>query len=300
MSKRHLGMLLAAAGAICFGIGGTLSNSLFDYIAVSPHWVVSVRMLFAGLLLLGYLLCRHVAIFDIWRNKKDALGVILFGIFGVLFAQSTFLQSVFYGNAAVATILQSLGPALIVIILAVALRQLPRRNETIAIIVSLVGIFLVVTNGDLHRLDVPVRAFVWGLISVIGLAAYTLLPRPLLKRHSSLIVVGWGLLIGGVVSNFFAPVWHVPAHFDGRVFFTVAGVVVIGTMLAYAFYVASLNYLAPALVSMLGIFEPLTATVLSVTLLGVQFHLYQIIGVVLALLSIVLINLPVPVKRSRL
>lgn len=300
MSKHRLGLFLAAAGAICFGIGGTLSNILFTRITVSPQWVVSARMLFSGLLILGYLLCRRENIFSIWHQKRDVFGVLLFGIFGVLFAQATFLQAVFYGNAAVATILQSLGPALIVIILSVALRQVPRRNEAIAILISLIGVFLVVTNGDLHQLDVPVQAFVWGLISVIGVAAYTLLPRPLLARHSSLIVVGWGLLIGGIVANFVAPVWQLPKDFGGVELLLVIGVVLIGTMGAYACYVASLNYLQPAIVSMLGLFEPLTATILAVLFLGVQFRGFQIIGVILALFSIILINFPLPKKHRSL
>lgn len=300
MSKRHLGMFFAAAGAICFGIGGTLSNLLFTRITVSPRWLVSARMLFGGVLLLSYLLCRRVNIWSIWHHKKDAIGVILFGIFGVLFAQSTFLQSVYYGNAAVATILQSLGPALIVILLSIYLRNLPRRNEVIAIVISLIGVFLVVTNGDVHQLDVPAKAFIWGLISVIGVAAYTLLPRPLLANYSSLVVVGWGLLVGGVSENFFAPIWHLPAHAGGLEFLMVAGIVVIGTMGAYAFYVASLNYLEPAIVSMLGIFEPLTATILAVTFLGVQFHGFQLLGILLALSSIILINFPLPKRQVHL
>ncbi|MBD4920148.1 EamA family transporter, partial [Xanthomonas citri pv. citri] len=82
-----------------------------------------------------------------------SLRIIAFGIFGVLFAQTSFLLSVFYGNAAIATILQSLGPSIIIIILAIKSKAIPRRLDIIAIFLSLIGVFLLVTNGNLGELS---------------------------------------------------------------------------------------------------------------------------------------------------
>lgn len=301
MSKRVIGIILAVISAVGFGIGATLSNALFKQIEVSPYWLVTARMLFGGVLLLGYLLIRHQGIFSIWHDKKAVLTLILFGVFGVLFAQATFLLSVYYGNSAVSTILLSLGPALIVLLLAISSKTAPRRNEVLAIILALLGVFLVVTNGNVRQLNVPLKAFLWGLAAVAGVVAYTLIPRGLLAQHSALVVVGWGLFIGGVAANCFAPFWHVPAGFELKHWLLVAGIVVIGTVISYATYVAALGILPPAIVSMLGVFEPLTATVLAVCFLNVSFHGIQFLGVVLALIAIVLINVTLPaIKKNRL
>lgn len=291
MTKK-LAAVLAGTGAIFFGISGILSSILFARIAVSPGWLVSARMFFSGLLLLAYLLVTKQPIFKIWRSWRSAGLVIAFGVLGVCFAQSTFLLSLYYGNAAVATILQSLGPAILILLVALATRRLPRWLDIGAVLLSLVGILLLVTGGKLTSLVVPMPAFVWGVASAFGIVAYTLIPCPLLKHNHSLVVTGWGLFIGGVAANFLTPLTTIPAGFDGLDFLLVAGIVVVGTLLAYAFYVESLNALDPAVVSMLGTLEPLTATVLSVLCLNVSFCPVQFVGIVLTIVAILLINLP--------
>lgn len=291
MTKK-LAAVLAGTGAIFFGISGILSSILFARIAVSPGWLVSARMFFSGLLLLAYLLVTKQPIFKIWRSWRSAGLVITFGVLGVCFAQSTFLLSLYYGNAAVATILQSLGPAILILLVALATRRLPRWLDIGAVLLSLVGILLLVTGGKLTSLVVPMPAFVWGVASAFGIVAYTLIPCPLLKHNHSLVVTGWGLFIGGVAANFLTPLTTIPAGFDGLDFLLVAGIVVVGTLLAYAFYVESLNALDPAVVSMLGTLEPLTATVLSVLCLNVSFCPVQFVGIVLTIVAILLINLP--------
>ncbi|GEO70380.1 DMT family transporter [Levilactobacillus acidifarinae] len=298
MTKKFAAVL-AGTGAIFFGISGVLSSILFARIAVSPGWLVSARMFFSGLLLLAYLLITRQPIFKIWRSWRSAGLVIAFGVLGVCFAQSTFLLSLYYGNAAVATILQSLGPAILILLVAIAKRRLPRWLDIGAVGLSLIGILLLVTGGKLTSLVVPTPAFVWGVASAFGIVAYTLIPCPLLEQNNSLTVTGWGLFIGGVAANCLTPLTAMPAGFDGLDFLLVAGIVVVGTLLAYAFYVESLNGLDPAVVSMLGTLEPLTATVLSVLCLNVSFCPIQFLGIVLTIVAILLINLPQSVPNSR-
>ncbi|CAH0418938.1 DMT family transporter [Periweissella ghanensis] len=296
MNSKYLGIMLAALGATFFGISAACSSLLFNHIAVAPEWLVSVRMFFTGIILLGYLSIKRQPIFSIWRNKRDVILLILFAIFGVYISQTAFIFSVYYGNAAVGTILQALAPAIIVLALLAFKRVLPRVSEVIAIIISLAGVFLLITNGNLAKLVVPKAAIYWGLISTLGTVAYTLIPRGLLQRYSPLPIVGWGMLIGGIFSNFQHPVWKMPAHFDVQAAAYVVAIVIIGTLLSYVCYLMSLNYLSPAMVSMLGTFEPLTATILAVILLNVGFQFWQAIGTILALGAVIIINLPAEIK----
>nr|WP_243686307.1 EamA family transporter [Lentilactobacillus rapi] len=59
--------------------------------------------------------------------------------------------------------------------------------------------------------------------------------------------------------------------------------VIFGTMLAYLFYLQSLSYIQPTTASVLGSFEPLSATILSILLLGISFGLPETIGGILIL-----------------
>lgn len=53
-------------------------------------------------------------------------------------SQLTYFLAVSYGNAATATVLQFLGPLFIIIYLALASRQWPRRVDVVSIVVALV------------------------------------------------------------------------------------------------------------------------------------------------------------------
>lgn len=111
------GILLVLTGAICWGIGGTVSQKLFQLDGIEVNWYVTVRLLSAGLLLLLIQSCtrERSQIIDVWRNKKTAGQLIIFGLVGMLAVQYTYMASIKHGNAAVATLLQYLSPVMIMI-----------------------------------------------------------------------------------------------------------------------------------------------------------------------------------------
>lgn len=294
LARKHVNIIFGGLSAILFGISGILASVLFQRINMVPEWLVGMRMFWSGLLLILVLACKFGgSIFSIWYRKVDAILIILFGVIGVLLAQSSFFLSVYFGDAAMATILQSLGPTIIIILLSIFYRKLPVRMDTVSIIIALIGVFLLVTNGDIGHLKVTTQALFWGIISAFGVAAYTLIPRPLLQQHHALLVVAWGLLIGGIAENLIQPLWHIPNNLQ-VIDWSMIGFIIIGsTLVPYALYVLSLCHLAPTTASLLGIIEPLTATLISVTLLGVQLLPVQMIGVCLILSTIILISLPV-------
>lgn len=293
---KYKGIIYASLGASFFGISSIIAGILFNRCSIEPGWLVTTRMLFSGLLLLAWLALRKNNIFSVWTSLKSSLRIIAFGIFGVLFAQTSFLLSVFYGNAAIATILQSLGSSIIIIILAIKSKAIPRRLDIIAIFLSLIGVFLLVTNGNLGELSFSASALVWGLLSALGVCAYTLIPCPLIKEHSPLNFVAWALLIGGLISNFLHPVTNLPANFDQVDLLLVSLIVIVGTLLAYSLYINSLKYIEPHIVGMLGMVEPVTAILISTLFLGISFLSFQKIGIVVVFLSLFLINFPTKKK----
>lgn len=293
---KYKGIIYASLGASFFGISSIIAGILFNRCSIEPGWLVTTRMLFSGLLLLAWLALRKNNIFSVWTSLKSSLRIIAFGIFGVLFAQTSFLLSVFYGNAAIATILQSLGSSIIIIILAIKSKAIPRRLDIIAIFLSLIGVFLLVTNGNLGELSFSASALVWRLLSALGVCAYTLIPCPLIKEHSPLNFVAWALLIGGLISNFLHPVTNLPANFDQVDLLLVSLIVIVGTLLAYSLYINSLKYIEPHIVGMLGMLEPVTAILISTLFLGISFLSFQKIGIVVVFLSLFLINFPTKKK----
>lgn len=289
---RGKGFASVIIGTMFWGLSGAVAQYLFTYLHVQPLWLVGVRLLGAGLLLLLYTAIRHGAgVFSIWRNRHDALLLIVFAVCGMMPSQLTYFMAVSYGNAATATVLQFLGPLFIIIYLALASRQWPRRVDVVSIVVALVGTYLLVTHGRLTSLALAPAAVLWGVLAGVSQASYTLLPRKLLRRYDETQVVGWAMLIGGV------PLWPVLGatgipHFGWLGVAAIAFIIVFGTLFAYLLYLRSLAYIPASTTGMLSAFEPLTATVTTVLFLGTKLAGAEIIGGVLILLTTVLQALP--------
>ncbi|WP_086428060.1 EamA family transporter [Staphylococcus cornubiensis] len=290
--KRWLGYLLVIIGASFWGVGGTVSQWLFQHANVDVTWFVAVRLMISGVLLIGIaFMTQGPKVFHIWRDKQSITQILIYGLLGMLAVQYTFMVTISYGNAAVATLLQYLG--LIFIIFYLVFKKVTKigTKEIIAVLLALTGTFLLLTNGDVQNLQVPRMTIVWGLLSAIALAFYTIFPVKLLARWSSLTVVGWAMFIGGVALSFFHPPWQVDFStwtIETHLYFWFA--IIFGTMLAFWFYIDSLRYLHPHESGLLGTLEPLTALLTSVVWLHITFGIWQLVGVVCIILMVVVIS----------
>ncbi|QLK86738.1 DMT family transporter [Staphylococcus sp. 17KM0847] len=290
--KRWMGYILVIVGASFWGVGGTVSQWLFQHANLDVSWFVAVRLIISGLLLIMIaFMTQGVKVFVIWWDKHAAIQIVIYGILGMLAVQYTFMSSISYGNAAVATLLQYLGPIIIIFYLVLTKVTKLGLKEVIAVLFAISGTYLLLTNGDIENLQVPKRAIVWGLLSAVALAFYTIYPVRLLARWGSLNVVGWGMLIGGIALSFLHPPWQVTFTdwtLETHLLFWFA--IIFGTMFAFWFYIESLHYLFPHEAGLLGTIEPLTALLTSVIWLNVSFGVWQFLGVLFIILMVVVLS----------
>lgn len=97
------------------------------------------------------------------QKKRDAALLVGFALFGMVPSQFSYFMAVKYGNAPTATILQFLGPLFIIIYLAIANWQLPRRIDAISMAVALFGTYLLVTKGQFTSLQLAPPAIFFGV-----------------------------------------------------------------------------------------------------------------------------------------
>lgn len=278
-NKRWIGIFFALISASFWGIGGTVAQYLFQQKNIDVNWFVTVRLLLGGLLLVGSQLLIGKNIFSIWQHKYTALRLVIFSIVGMLLVQYSYMISIALGNAAMATLLQYLAPVFIIVYYILRGQQPFTKFDMLIIVLTVSGTFLLLTNGDIHSLSVPVAAIIWGIISGLSLAFYTLYAKPLLATQPSILVVGWAMLVAGVLFNFIAPFWQVgDASFSSSTYIGLTFSIVCGTALAFWLFIASLNYISPKETSIFGTLEPLTAVVSSIVWLSLPFGIWQFVG----------------------
>ncbi|MCH7321553.1 EamA family transporter [Solibacillus sp. MA9] len=292
-NKRMIGFMLVVSGCFFWGIGGTVAQQLFTQ-GIEVSWLVSTRLLIAGTLLLltQAIFKDRGQIFEIWREKYSATRLIIFGLVGMLAVQYTYMAAIKEGNAAVATLLQYLAPVMIIVWVALRGQAKFTKKDAVTISLALGGSFLLLTNGSISALAVPLPAIVWGLLSGVSLAFYTLYAIPLLRRFDSLVVVGWAMVLAGIALSFVKAPWEVDvSSWTASTILYLIIVIIFGTMLSFWFYIESLQTLSVKETSLLGNIEPLTAVLATVLWLKEPFGSFQWLGTSFILVMMIYIAL---------
>lgn len=290
---------MALSSAIFWGISGTCAQFLFEQKNIDPAWLVSWRLLLAGLtLVIASMFAPNSNSFGIWKNKHDAIQLLLFSIFGMVAVQFTYFYSIQLSNAATATVLQYIGPLFVVVFYALKNRRWPTIIEYSALILALTGTFLLVTHGSFGQLVISKNALIWGILSAIALAFYTIQPAQLLRKYSPTVVTGWGMLVGGIIFSIYTKPFYISGTWDYETWAAFGYIIVFGSLLAFFFFLTSVTIIGPQAASLLCSVEPLSAALVAVIWLDVYFGNMDWIGTVFILITIGLLTIQTKTKKT--
>ena len=287
------GILMVLIGSSLWGLSGPVVQKLFHEYGFTPEGLVTMRLLCAGVLLLlfGAYQSGTRQVWSVWMERQDRIALIVFGLLGMLGVQYTFFVAIQTGDAATATLLQFLGPLFITVYVALRLKKLPSRREMAAVVMAMAGTFLLVTNGSVEGLSISWSAFWWGIASGVALAFYSLYPVGLLHRWGAVIVVGWGMLIGGVSLGLIVQPWKMfELSWSPLVAAYVVFVILFGTLLPFYLYMESLRYIKPTESSVLSSAEPLTAMIVSALWLQVPLGFFEAIGGLCIISTVIILS----------
>ena len=285
------GMLLASLASSLWAISGISGEILFKQFNFSSDWLVSTRTLVSGILLFMIVVfIEKKSILRPLKNKRDSMGIILFGTAGMYLVQYTYFKTIELSNVSFATILQFTAPFFIFIYESIKNRKLPSILTVTLLFMTILGVVFIATKGNFSNLSVSLEALLFGLVSAVMIAFYSTYPKKLLKKYGSITIVGWGMIIGSVISNIIHPIWKIQGDINTKSIIQVIIVVILGTSIAYLIYIASLNYISSSLAGILTAFEPVLAAVLSVVIFGLKFSIIELIGFVLVFVSIFILE----------
>ena len=273
------GTLCTILGGIFWGFSGTCGQYLFTRYGVSSLWLTCLRLLSGGVIMLALAAVRHRReLLRIWRSPADAAMLVGYGVFGLMMCQYAYMTSISYSNAGTTTVLQTLSLVIIMLLTCLRLRRRPNRVETIALLLALLGTFLLATGGDPAHMVLSPQGLFWGLATAVAVTIYTLLPRRLLSRWNREAVNGWAMLIGGAVLNLAARSWTFQVDLPLRGWLAVGAIVVFGTVLSFTLFMQGIKDVGPVKSSMLAATEPVSATIFSAVWLGTAFSPVDLMG----------------------
>lgn len=294
MMKRYeiIGIILTLLGATLWGVSGTSVQFVGNFRNMNLEWLLTMRLITAGLLTVLYGWIRQGnAVFNVFCNWRDTLGLVIFGVFGMALCQYTYFRSIVIAGAGIATVLQYLAPSMIIIYLLMRYGKRPSTGEIISVILALVGTICLMGNNGFSFESFRSDVLFWGLLSAVGVAVYSVSPVRLLATYGTIPIVGFGMLLSGLVA---AALFQQPHSYATWDVWTVVGcfnVVFLGTIVSFNAYLEGVKRIGAVPGSILSSIEPISAAFFGWALLGNQFNWVGILGMAMIIATVIIIAL---------
>lgn len=294
MMKRYeiIGIILTLLGATLWGVSGTSVQFVGNFRNMNLEWLLTMRLITAGLLTVLYGWIRQGnAVFNVFRNWRDTLGLVIFGVFGMALCQYTYFRSIVIAGAGIATVLQYLAPSMIIIYLLVRYGKRPSTGEIISVILALAGTICLMGNNGFSFESFRSDVLFWGLLSAVGVAVYSVSPVRLLATYGTIPIVGFGMLLSGLVAAALFQQPHSYATWDVWTMVGCFNVVFLGTIVSFNAYLEGVKRIGAVPGSILSSIEPISAAFFGWALLGNQFNWVGILGMAMIIATVIIIAL---------
>jgi drug/metabolite transporter (DMT)-like permease len=281
-------VLSVLAGATLLGSLGSWGRMVFRY-EPDPMLVVTWRALIgaAGLaLILGLTRPELLRI-----RPRDILFFALYGFLGVTLNFWFYFSAVKFTTLAIAITLLYTYPVFVALLSAAFLGERLARRTLAAIAVTLAGSALVAQIHEADLLRVNLRGILFGLLTGLSMAAYSIFGKRALSRYTSWTVVLYAFSAGSLFLALMSG-RHLAraAGYPAAAWGWILALSLIPSLGGYALYTLGLRDLPASRASIIATWEVVTAAVLGWLLFHEHLTAVQLIGAALVCLGIATIQ----------
>lgn len=289
------GILFTLAGGTCWGFSATCAELLTGHegFALPVNWVISVRLVFASLILLAICLAtpsNRKNLAGMVKCKRSWMLLIAYALLGMLLTQASYLTTISYTNAGTATLLEYLGAALVMLVCCVRDRRLPYFREVLGLTLALISVYLIATKGQPGVLAIPLVGLVWGLISAVSQMFYTVLPEEPIQKWGSVVTNTIGMGIAALGALVIMQPWQYSVDFSSDMLFPFVCLIVVGTVVAFLLFLQGVAEAGPMRAGLIASVEPVSAMVCSYLWLGTAVTPADLVGLVLIIIMLFLVS----------
>ncbi len=297
MTKQTRGIINGIVSGVSFGLIPLFSIPVIAA-GMGNVSILVYRFLFGSIAMLGMLLLRKT---DMRISISELLRIIILSAFYIGTALAT-LECYHYLSSGIATALVYTDPIWCAIIGLLFLGDKFSLKQTSSIILATVGVMMM-TGVFTEDGTFSALGLFWGLMSGLSYALYLIfVPRLNLKRIPSLKLTFYVFFIGMILLAAYnitteGRIETVP---DTECWINIILLGLIPTALSNICVTMSLRLIDSTIVAILGAFEPLTAMVIGILVLGDPWSLLSLSGAALILLAVAILTiLPKYINRLR-
>ncbi|MBL7203778.1 MAG: EamA family transporter [Desulfobacteraceae bacterium] len=280
--------LLIMCAAFLWASSATASKYLFNT-GMSPYTLAQYRVSFSSLLIFAYLLLFSRDTLRI--NVRDLWYLVVLGALGMGGVQVTYLFAIFKIKVAMAILLQYLAPFFVAIYSYLFFKEKMDRWKVLSIFLAFAGCFFVVEAYSVSFFSLDRKGIIAGLLSAGFFSFYSLFGERLMRKYNPWTVLFYSFVFAALLFNIILPpknifLWKT----EFRWWFTVIYIISFGTVIPFGFYFIGIEHLRATRASIVATLEPISAGILSYTILGEALTPWQIFGGLLVITAIIIIQ----------
>ena len=273
MSKTVKGSLMVLLAGLAWGISGAFGQYLMAH-GTDVHLLTSLRLMISGVVLTALVLWRHKEkVIALVTTKKHFKELLIYSLLGLGLNQYAYLS-----------------PILVLIFVSATAKRLPTITESLAILLAILGTVIMACHGDLSHLAISPIGLFWGVFSALTYAYCVIKPVNMIKTWGSLIVIGLAMLMGGVVFPIVTRAWRYPLMLTADNLVALIGIIGIGTIFAYTFFLKGASLIGPVKATLLASIEPVASVFFAIVLMKELFYVIDLLGMALILVAVLLIS----------
>lgn len=272
-----------------WGTVGLYVQNLYD-LGFEAVDMASVRLITASLILIIYMRIFEPGVMRL-HSYRDILLFVGTGSIGIALFNLFYFSSIGEVGMSLAVVLVYTGPGFVIIFGRIWIKEPITLIKVTSLLLMLLGVAFV-SDLRISGIDhVSMTGVFLGVAAGASFALYNLIGKYAMSRYSSKTVVTYTFLFSGFT---LLPFTNTTTLISGlsrpESLMWMALLTLIPTLLAYLFYTRGLQYMEAGRASITGVSEILMATLLGILIFGEILSLYQIFGMVLVVLAVMLIR----------
>ena len=290
----HFKLLVAT---FVWGLTPTLGKILSTLEA--PFIITFGRFFFACVWLFAILLLRRKG----QLVGREFLGTfLLLGLTGIFLHNVLMYEGLEYISASMASLIFAFIVVQVAIIDSIINKKIPHKKSIVGMFFSVIGILIVVTDGQIVTL--PREELGWGAVLIFGSAfswaVYTVVSRKALRTYSPLIVTTYASGVGLMLVAPF-PIAYIEKSIqifsDAQSLLFLIFLGVVSSAITFIWHQQALEKIGALSTSIYLNLVPIFGILSAAIILGENLNEFIIVGGVLVLLGIILVNTASSVDR---
>ena len=261
-----------------------VDNGLTAFMRIFCAWVILIP------LLIGMSMKTGKNYFRI--SKKGILQCLLMGIVTQAFFNLSYSGCINSVGVAMGSVLLYTAPIFVAILSKLLFKEEINARKGIALVINLVGCFIMVTGGDLSVLKVSGIGILLGVGAGFFYAMVTILGKFTSDEVDPFTLVFYNFLFGWLSLALFAnPLPKIMAATSPYFWLLGFGYGLIPTVGSYLFYMNGISHdVELSRVPIIASVEPIIATIIGLVVFSENIGIINAIGLIIVLVSIVLMN----------